>query len=159
MTKVIISKKIIQIILIGLLFLTGCSGKMTKLGINDDNLTECPSSPNCVNSQANDNDHHIPAILFNGTTMEANTQLLKTLNELKRTKIVVKQNNYIRVEFVSALFRFIDDVEFYFPKTDEKKTTIEVRSASRTGYSDFGANRKRIEQIRSLLQKKTINSI
>ena len=74
---------------------------------------------------------------------------MKIHNELKRAKIIVAEDHYIRVEFISKVFRFIDDLEFYFPNTKSKEMTIHVRSASRVGHSDFGVNRKRIEQIRS----------
>jgi len=48
------------------------------------------------------------------------------------------------VEFSTPLMGFVDDVEFY---CDGK--AIQVRSASRLGYSDLGVNRKRIEAIRA----------
>lgn len=141
-----------QIVIISLLFLTGCSGEMSKLGINNGQLLECPQSPNCVNSQAKDNEHFIQPILFAGTSEEAQTHLLKILGEWKNSKITEIQHNYIRAEFVSKVFRFVDDVEFYFPETEEKEVVIHVRSASRVGHSDFGVNRKRIEEIRNHLQ-------
>ena len=63
---------------------------------------------------------------------------------------------YLHVEFTSAIFRFVDDVEFLF---DAGSGTIHMRSASRAGYSDFGVNRRRMEAIRSqfdaLLKKGT----
>jgi len=51
----------------------------------------------------------------------------------------------------SSIFRFVDDVEFYF---DNAKKLIQVRSASRTGYSDLGVNRRRIEEIRKQFDQK-----
>jgi len=141
-----------QIVLVCLIILTGCSGKMSELGVNNGHLMECPQTPNCVNSQAKDDEHLIQPIIFTGTSKETQTRLLKILNEWNHTKITVAQNNYIRAEFVSKVFRFIDDVEFYFPETEGKETTIHIRSASRVGYSDFGVNRKRIEQIRNHLE-------
>jgi len=58
--------------------------------------------------------------------------------------------NYIHAEFRSSIFRFIDDVEFSFP-TD--KNIIHVKSASRKGYYDFGANRRRAERLRVTFDK------
>ncbi|MBN2243722.1 MAG: DUF1499 domain-containing protein [Acidobacteria bacterium] len=49
------------------------------------------------------------------------------------------------MEYTSRLFRFVDDVEFYL---DDERKVIDFRSASRTGYSDLGVNRKRMETIR-----------
>ena len=141
--------KQIQIVLTILILLTGCTGVIPKLGIENGQLIQCPTTPNCVNSQAKDKKHYIEPILMTGTPLEGKNHILKILNELKRTKIIVAEDHYIRVEFISKVFRFIDDLEFYFPNTKSKEMTIHVRSASRVGYSDFGVNRKRIEQIRS----------
>ena len=60
--------------------------------------------------------------------------------------VVSAQDKYIRSEFTSSLIGFVDDVEFYI-----EASGIQVRSASRLGHSDFGANRKRIESIRLAL--------
>jgi uncharacterized protein (DUF1499 family) len=67
---------------------------------------------------------------------------------LPRTKLVEENDSYLHYEFTSLLFRFVDDVEFLF---DDESKTIHFRSASRTGYGDFGVNRRRMEVIRSLL--------
>ena len=64
---------------------------------------------------------------------------------MPRSQIVSSTNTYIHVEFTSLIFRFVDDVEFLF---DDEKKLIHVRSASRVGYSDLGANRNRVEEIR-----------
>jgi uncharacterized protein (DUF1499 family) len=125
---------------------------MPKLGINNGHLTECPDTPNCVNSQAADEQHFIQPILFSGTQQEAQSAILKLLKTWKRTRIIVSEENYIRAEFTSMVFRFVDDVEFYIPSTKAEETIIHVRSASRIGYSDLGVNRDRIERIRSELK-------
>lgn len=141
--------KQIPVVMISLIMLTGCSGLKPDLGINNGELMPCPKTPNCVNSLAADKEHYIEPIHFTGTQQEAQTLLLRILESEKRTKILTVQKNYIRVEFTSALFRFVDDVEFYFPEKQADETVIHVRSASRVGYFDFGANRKRVEQIRN----------
>jgi uncharacterized protein (DUF1499 family) len=135
-----------------LVILTGCSGAMPKLGIKNGQLMPCPNTPNCVNSQTAEEKHAISPIHFRGSQKEAQTALLKLLNLWKRTNIIVTEESYIRAEFVSRVFRFVDDVEFYFPSTETEETLVHVRSASRVGYSDLGVNRKRIEQIRSKLK-------
>lgn len=70
---------------------------------------------------------------------------------LPRTKLVEEDETYLHYEFTSLLLRFVDDVEFLF--ADETKT-IHFRSASRTGHSDFGVNRRRMEEIRKLVEGK-----
>ena len=142
-------KKTNLVVMLSLIMLTGCSGTKPDLGVNNGELMPCPKTPNCVNSQAADEKHYIKPIYFAGTQQEAKSRLLKILASEKRTKILTAQANYIRVEFTSTLFRFVDDVEFYFPEKQAAETVIHIRSASRVGYSDLGANRKRIEKIRS----------
>lgn len=80
---------------------------------------------------------------------DARERLMKILESGQRTKVSDIRDNYIRAEFTSAVFRFTDDVEFYFQQEQAGEILIHIRSASRIGYSDFGVNRKRIEKIRS----------
>ena len=124
---------------------------MPKLGLTNGKLMPCPDSPNCINSEASDKEHFVKAIQFSGSSKEAQERLLQIIKTWKRTKTVAVQADYIRAEFTSLVFRFVDDVEFYFPSTETEKTVIHIRSASRIGHSDLGANRKRIEQIRKSL--------
>jgi len=145
------TNKIFPVVLVIFVFLTGCSGTMPNPGINNSELAPCPKTPNCVSSQAHDKKHFIEPIIFAGTQQQAHDRLLQIIESEKRTKIITDQKDYIRVEFTSALFRFVDDVEFYFPKEKADETVIHARSASRVGSSDFGVNRKRIERIRSKL--------
>ena len=126
---------------------------MPELGVDESMLTPCPDTPNCVSSQARDEKHYIDPITYPGARQEAKDHLLRLLGSEKRTQVKLVEEDYIRVEFTSALFRFVDDVEFYFPKEKADETIIHVRSASRVGYSDLGANRKRIERIRSEFYK------
>jgi len=65
-----------------------------------------------------------------------------------RSRIIKSTGLYIHTEFTSALFRFVDDVEFFL---DECAAVIQVRSSSRIGYSDRGVNRKRVEDIRAAI--------
>jgi uncharacterized protein (DUF1499 family) len=141
--------KHILIFLVNLILLTGCSGTMPDLGIKNSKLAPCPKTPNCVSSQAQDEEHYIEPIIYSGTQQEAHDRLLRIIESEKRTNILTDQEDYIRVEFTSALFRFVDDVEFYFPQEKADETVIHIRSASRVGSSDLGVNRKRMERIRS----------
>ncbi len=141
--------KSVLVIISTLILVSGCSGTLPKLGVNNTDLTPCPSSPNCVSSQSANKDHYIQAIEYSGTQKQAHGRLLQILKSLNRINIITNQESYIQVEFTSALFRFVDDVEFYFSKEQSGKTIIHIRSASRLGYSDLGANRKRMELIRS----------
>lgn len=127
--------------------LTGCAGTApTNIGITDNRLAPCPSSPNCVSSYEKDEGHAIKALPLNGSIGDTTTKLLSVLDTMGAV-IVTHQDRYIRTEFTSSLMRFVDDVEFYI-----EDSGIQVRSASRLGHSDFDANRKRIESIRKAMQ-------
>ncbi|PKG37766.1 DUF1499 domain-containing protein [Psychromonas sp. Urea-02u-13] len=155
-------KKHVSILLLSSVLLAGCSGTSPTLGISDGQLKACPESPNCVSSQATDKQHAIAPIVFNGSAKQAQMQLLSVINTWDRSKVIVVKEDYIRVEFTSAIMRFIDDVEFYFPAVSmakdntekTEKTVIQVRSASRLGESDLGVNRERIEKITEQLTDK-----
>ena len=77
-------------------------------------------------------------------------RLNDVIREMPRSSIVEFKPNYLRAEFRSALFRFVDDVEFLI---DDTLGVMHVRSASRVGYWDLGANRRRVERIRTQLEK------
>ena len=121
---------------------------MPKLGIDSGKLKPCPDTPNCVSSQAADEQHFIEPILLTATPDETRDIILKTLDEFSRVKVIQTQADYIHAEFTSMIFRFVDDVEFYFPASESGVVRIEIRSASRVGRSDLGVNRKRVEAIR-----------
>lgn len=142
----------LKVAILLLFALAGCTSNMPRLGINNGNLNDCPNSPNCVSSAAKESSHAIQAITFDGNSEEAKARILDAINSMKRTSVITNNDSYIHVEFTSMLFRFVDDVEFYFPASDSNQTLIQVRSASRTGHSDFGVNRKRVEAFRVMLK-------
>jgi len=128
----------------GLLMFAGACGS-PNVGMHNNRLMPCPGSPNCVSSYETDSSHYVDPLRYKGSKADARQKLLAILHATKRVKVVASEENYIRAEFTSMVFRFVDDVEFYM---DEKEPVIHVRSASRVGYSDLGANRKRVEEIR-----------
>ena len=119
------------------------------LGINDGHLANCPASQNCVVSQNADLKHAIDPIYYHTDRQTARGTLLKVLTVVPRTEVVEQTDNYIHALSKSRIFRFVDDVEFYFP---ENENLIHIRSASRIGESDLGVNRRRMEQIRLALR-------
>ncbi|PJE54969.1 DUF1499 domain-containing protein [Marinomonas sp. BSi20584] len=136
------------------ILLQGCSSHMPNLGVSNGKLAECPRSPNCVSSQAPVSDkHYIGPIVLKGSNVSAHDKVLAVLESSKRTKVVVNEENYIHAEFTSLVFRFVDDVEFLFSQERDGEVSIDIRSASRVGHSDFGVNRKRMEDIRGKLNK------
>ena len=107
-------------------------------------LTPCPDSPNCVSTKSNDPGHAMPPLPYLKSGQESMDRLVGIVHEMKRATIVSATPTYLHVEFRSALFRFVDDVEFVL---EDSARLIHFRSASRTGYYDFGVNRRKMKDI------------
>jgi uncharacterized protein (DUF1499 family) len=118
------------------------------LGVANGYLSSCPASNNCVVSQDADSKHAIDPIAYHVDRNTARETLLKVLSVVPRTEVIEQTDNYIHALSKSRIFKFVDDVEFYFPPNE---SVIHLRSASRVGESDLGVNRRRIEQIRLAL--------
>ena len=114
-------------------------------------LAPCPESPNCVFTRAQDEGHGIAPFRYQRSLVDAKAALKSIVLSLPRTTLVKEDETYLHIEFTSLLLRFVDDVELVFE--DETKT-VHFRSASRTGYSDFGVNRRRMEGIRKRIEGK-----
>ena len=126
--------------------LTACSTDQTiKTGAANDRLSPCPESPNCVSSLSEDKSHQVEPLTYNVPLDVAREKLISVIKSMKRSEIAIAENNYLHATFTSFLFRFVDDVEFSF---DDERKIIDVRSASRMGYFDLGANRRRVEELR-----------
>ncbi|MDE0982676.1 MAG: DUF1499 domain-containing protein [Gammaproteobacteria bacterium] len=124
-------------------FLSACAGEPPQdIGVRDGRLIACPESPNCVSSYESSEEHSIAALDGNLS------QIQQILVAMDGANIVKQSSNYLYAEFTSSLMGYVDDVEFLY---DAANNTTQVRSASRVGYSDMGANRSRIEAIRTQL--------
>lgn len=76
----------IIIMAIGLLGMVGCAGERPQnLGTKDGLLLECPSSPSCVSSQADDGKHRIAPLAFSGDPDEAFARLKQVLGRRVRS--------------------------------------------------------------------------
>ena len=126
------------------------AGRPANLGLKNKLLAPCPKSPNCVLSQQSDEKHRIQPLAYTGSLEVAKKRLSQVLMSLENARLITQNRDYWHVEFTTRWLRFIDDVEFYFP---ESEALIHLRSASRWGYTDFGANRKRVEKIRVQFEK------
>ncbi len=113
-------------------------------------LAPCPNSPNCVSTSSDSSEHAIAPFRYRKSRAEAKEVVKEAVRTLPRTKLVEEAETYLHYEFTSLIMRFVDDVEFLF---DDETKTIHFRSASRIGHSDFGVNRKRMERLRSLIER------
>lgn len=141
------------VLLISLLTIAGCSSMPPRnIGVTDGRLAECPDRPNCVSSQTPGTEHYIAPLEYDSEMSGAFISMVRVLETWPNTIMVKKSEDYIHVVFNSRIFKFKDDVQFFFPSN---KGIIHIRSASRVGYSDLGVNRKRIEAIRSVFNAET----
>ena len=108
-------------------------------------LAACPNKPNCVSSRSTDVRHAIAPLNFSGDARAAMARLKSIVRAMPGTTLISQRPEYFYAEFRTRIMGFVDDVEFLL---DERANIVQVRSSSRLGYSDFGANRRRIEAIR-----------
>ncbi|MDD5275944.1 MAG: DUF1499 domain-containing protein [Methylovulum sp.] len=115
-------------------------------------LPLCLNTPNCVSSQADSTDkqHYIAPFKISGSAFAAWDALIKAINNHARMVITHQTADTLHAEATSLVLHFVDDINAVL---DSKGNLIHIRSASRTGHSDFGVNRKRIEELRLQLQK------
>jgi uncharacterized protein (DUF1499 family) len=134
--------------------LFSCSGtRPANLGIKDGRLAPCPSTPNCVSSDATDSAHAIAAFVLVAPPAAGWRALRAALESLPRTKIITVTEDYLHAACSSAVFGFVDDLELHLRPA---QNTIAVRSAARLGHGDFGVNRKRVESLRLLLRQQSV---
>lgn len=116
-----------------------------NLGINNGKLAQLPNKPNAVSSETEEKDKRVEALDFKGNLVDSKTQIIKAIENYGNAKIIKNKTNYIYVVFTTGIIKYHDDVEFYF---DESKKLIQIRLASRIGYSDMGLNRERYNKLR-----------
>lgn len=122
-----------------------------ELGLADGGkLAPCPDTPNCVSSDATGGDHRIEPLALENDPNAAWQGLIDHLKNESSYTITVQETQHVRAEARTPLFRFVDDVEFHLRA---EQGQIAMRSASRIGYSDLGANRRRLEALRRALRQ------
>ncbi len=129
------------------------------LGVRDGRLKAPSLTPNSVSSQARQHPGHpqqaysdIAPLTLRGEPPQAMARLAQWLTGQPRWRVLVHEDRYLRAEAHTRWLRFVDDVEFWAqPGADPGWTTVHVRSASRLGRRDLGANRARIERLRAHL--------
>ena len=115
-------------------------------GLVNERLSACGKKPNSVCSENDpDTEHYVAPIPASG----AGLAQLAVVIESMGGRVTVLGQSYLAAQFSSSLFGFVDDLEL---RLEQEAGLIQVRSASRVGYSDFGANRKRVSRLRELLE-------
>jgi len=118
-----------------------------------------PFTPNCVSSRAVPRDYeHIIAPYIVPIDIRTESEALKvivttieTLPNAQQWLLVEKDAGYLQYIFTSGIMKFKDDVQFECDIDSAGSNIVHIRSASRVGYGDMGANRKRLEELRTYL--------
>ena len=123
------------------------------LGVRDGRLKAPATTPNSVSSQAAlhpENPRHAEAqiapLRYSGDGAAALARLKVLVEATPGATVVKSEPGYLYATYATPLMRYVDDVEFWL---DPAGGVIQVRSASRIGYSDQDANRARIEALRA----------
>ncbi|MDB3935375.1 DUF1499 domain-containing protein [Granulosicoccus sp.] len=144
------------------LFAAGCSSSLTQgpsvAAVQDsiqsaaapESLAMCPSSPNCVSSQAVDEAKRVEAFQLNDASPADYQARLMSAVEADGGVVKDSRDGYVWATYTSSVFRFVDDIEWLYHLGF---SVFDVRSASRVGHSDLGVNSKRVERLREALEK------
>ena len=125
----------------------------TDLGLREGKLKAPSTTPNSVSSQADLWPEHpqqayarVPPLAIAGGPEVAMARLKAAVQASAGAAVVKADGDYLYAQFTTPLMHYTDDVEFWFDRT---AGVVQVRSASRLGKGDLGANRKRIETLRA----------
>ena len=112
----------------------------------DGALPPCGKNPNCVSTEvAPDHAAHIKPVQAQ-ITIEQLAVHLQTLGG----RITSQSETQLQAEFRTPLFKYVDDMMVV-----QDDGTFRIRSSSRVGKSDLGANRKRVEALRQLINSQS----
>ena len=155
--------KWLAIVIVALVLLLVLAGRLgwlagtppSDLGVREGRLKAPSNTPNSVTSQAALYPDHpmrstaeIAPLALRGDGAATLGKLKAVIEGIDGAVIVKAEADYLYARFTTPLMKFVDDAEFWF---DPAAQVIQVRSASRIGRGDLGANRKRIEAIRQQL--------
>jgi len=147
--------KIILIILISLIiaaltyfFYLGYKSQTGKAtGLVDSKLSACSKKPNCVCTEyPDDPSHFIEAIQYQSINIGNIIDAIESTGGV----LTDSNNDYIAATYTSRIFKYVDDLEI---RIDAEKKLLHLRSASRVGHSDMGANLKRLENFKRALEQ------
>ena len=131
-------------------------GTRRGLGIVAGRLADCPDSPNCLCTDAEDPAHRVDAFALAIAPGEAWIAIRSAVQAMPRTRIVKRTSDYLHAECRSRWLGFVDDLELHLRTAHGD--VVAVRSASRIGYSDFGVNRARVEALHGELVQRGVVS-
>ena len=139
---------VLALVLLGALFAAAhqSRSKPPDYGLDAGRLRACPASPNCVCSEpgATGPAQSIEPLPLGQREPAAAWQALQDAIAADGGEVVFAAGDYLAATFRTSLFGFVDDLE---ARLDRDAGVIQLRSASRVGHSDLGANRARVAGV------------
>lgn len=126
------------------------SRRAVEVGLNGGQLRKCPATPNCVGSELQDRAHAVPSIAIEPLEPFAAWYVFQQAVQVTGGTIIEADEHYLHAEYRTPVFRFTDDFE---ARLDANVGRIHIRSASRVGRSDLGANRRRARHLREVYRR------
>jgi uncharacterized protein (DUF1499 family) len=127
------------------------------LGVKEGRLKPPSRNPNSVSSQAGLYPDHpqrdyatIAPLPLRGDAAQSLARILAIVQATPGMRVVKQEPGYLYVQSTTRLMKYVDDLEFW---ADPAAGVVHVRSASRLGRSDLGANRARVEALRTLYDR------
>lgn len=98
---------------------------------------------------------HIITGNYSAPTEKLHETIIEYFKTNKNAKNVSKVEDKLSLRFVtySPTLRFPDTIQIQLIKLDESTSTLAIFARAKLGHSDFGANKKRIEDILATLKQ------
>lgn len=109
-----------------------------------ESLQPLKGSPNAVSTETSIDALKMEALPYHESRERTIETLKMVMGHFERVELVKESTHRLHYVVTSKLMRFKDDVEFVL---DDQTQRVDFRSASRVGYSDFGVNRKRMQDV------------
>ena len=118
-------------------------------------LGDCPGSPNCVGSEASDPARRVARLELGADGADGDgadgagaiDRIARWIEGEPDARVLAREPDYLHATFTTRLMGYTDDVEFLAMPDG----AVAVRSASRLGRSDLGANARRVARLREAL--------
>lgn len=136
---------------LGLWLAARSSREPLELGLVNNQLRPCPETPNCVSSFGASGEALVAPLATGEGVFPAFAAMLSILRSRADCEVVEVTDNYVHATARTGFFGFVDDVELHL---DANAQLLHVRSASRVGHSDLGANAKRVAELRLALEER-----
>lgn len=114
-------------------------------------LADCPDTPNCQGSESSRQSQQVDRFAVTKDPSQSISTLAKLVEGMKGMEVVQFDGKYLHATATTSLMQYVDDIEFLL---SDDSQSIQIRSASRMGKSDLGANAKRIELLRAATKGK-----